>query len=201
MPPMLLLAAAIETALNRLLAMDPEAPARLAGLRGATVAFEVHGMNLLLYLVPVPHGFQVMHSYHGVPEVLVRGSPAAFLLLARGATAQEAGVEIVGDPLAGQALQKLLRELDIDWEEQASKVFGDVLAHRFGRFARGALGWLTQARETLFYDGAQFIQQEAGALPVADRVHELLDAIDTLRADADRLDARLARLEARLASR
>lgn len=201
MPPMLLLAAACETALNRLLAMDPEVPARLAGLHGATIAFELKGLEIVLYLTATAHGFQVTHSHHGVPEVLVRGTPAAFLLLARGASPHEAGVELLGDPLAGQALQRLMRELDIDWEEQAAKVCGDVLAHRLGRFTRGAFGWMAQAREILFYDGAQFLQQEAGALPVADRVHELLDGIDTLRADADRLDARLQRLESRLADR
>lgn len=199
MPPTLLLAAALETGLNRLLAMDPEAPARLAGLHGATVGFEVQGLDLMLFLLPGPRGFQVVHNYTGVPEVLARGSPAAFVLLARGAPASEAGIEIIGDPVAGQALQKLLRGLDIDWEEQAAQVLGDVLAHRLGRFARGALGWLVQTRETLLYDGAQFLQQEAGALPLSGSVHTLLDGIDTLRADADRLEARLARLEARLA--
>jgi len=196
--PSILCAASLESALNHLLKLDADTPARLARLNGAVVGIELTGPNLCLFLLPGQHDVQVVDEYAGVPAVLVRGTPASFLLLARGAAPEAAGIEMVGDPLVAQSLQQLVRRLHPDWEEELSRLVGDVAAHQLGRAARGLRDWLRQARDTLLTDTAEYLHEESRALPDAGHTGALLDDVDTLRSDVDRLEARIRRLETRL---
>ena len=79
-----------------------------------------------------------------------------------------------------------------------SKLVGDVAAHQIGRFQRGVRDWGRQTGETLLRDGAEYLQQEAQALPPRHAVEQFLSAVDVLREDADRLAARVDRLRRRL---
>ncbi len=195
MSPSLVLAATLETAFGQLLAMDPGARARLPTLGGATIAVEVIGPGITLYLLPGSHDIQVVDEYNGLPEVIVRGSPAAFVLLARGRTPQEADIEILGDPGPGKALQALLHGLDIDWEEQLSRWVGDFAAYRIGALVRDLLGFGRAARDTLLLDAGEVLHEEYGWLPTRTAVEGFLAEVDRARSGADRLEARLARLE------
>lgn len=193
--PALLAAAALEAALARLLALDPDAAPRLAALDGHVAAVEFSGLGLTLYLLPGASAIQVVDRYAGVPDVLVRGSPASFALAARGTPVAASGVEIVGDPLLAKALRELFEGLQIDWEEPLAQLLGDVAAHQIGRVVREGFAWLRGARDSLAATAAEFLHEESRALPTAAAVEDFLAAVDRLREGADRLDARIARLE------
>lgn len=195
-------AAAVEAACNGALALDPEMRARLGVLNDKVIAVELLGLELRLYFLPHAQGVQVLGQYAGEPDTVLRGAPLSLLRLALSAAPGDelfaGGAELRGDTATGQAFQDVLRNLRVDWEELLARLAGDVVAHQAGRAAR-ALG--TQAEhtaQTLQADVREYLIEEAGLLVNRHEVADLLDAIDTLRSDADRLEARLRRLEAAL---
>jgi len=194
--------AAIETAINQVLKLDPETVERIQTLQGKVIAIELRGLDTVMYILPQAGKLNVYSHYEGEADTVLRGSPVA---LARMGLAKNAGdvlfegdVEITGDVELGQQFREIIDGLDIDWEEHLSHVTGDVVAHKLGNFARGALDWGRNTIETLGRDAAEYLQEESSDLPSRDEVEMVLTGIDDLRSDIDRLVARVQRLSKRL---
>lgn len=195
-----LVLAGLESAVNRYLALDPAALARLAPLSGKVVALELRGVNLTFYMMPHAGGLHLLGDYAGTPDTVIRGAP--FSLARLGAARGERGavfkgdVEIRGDVELGQRFEAALRDIDIDWEEQLSRLVGDVAAHQVGVAVRGLREWGARGLDHLGRDGADYLQEESDHLPRREEVDAWLAEIDNLRSDADRLAARVKRLAA-----
>ena len=198
-------AGAVEAACNGALALDPEVRARLGALADKVIAMELVGLDLRLYFLPHSSGVQVMSAYEGEPDVLLRGTPLALLRLAVSAAPSDelfaGGAELRGDTATGQAFQDILSALRIDWEELLARIAGDDVAHQVGRAARATGAQLQRTARTLEADAREYLTEEAELLVDRHEVNGFLDAVDTVRSDADRLQARLRRLEAALAVR
>jgi ubiquinone biosynthesis accessory factor UbiJ len=194
---------AFEEALNLYLDLDADAKAQLARLHGRVIALEVLGVGVTLYLVPAPTRLQVLSRCDGVPDCTLRGSPLALARLRepeRGSDGLFAGeVEIHGDTELAHRFGKILGRIDIDWEEQLSRLTGDVVAHELGNVARGARRWGRQAKESLTLDLREYLQEETRILPNRWEIEDFLAGVDRVRDDVERLEARLDRLERRLA--
>jgi ubiquinone biosynthesis protein UbiJ len=109
-------------------------------------------------------------------------------------------LEIEGDAALGQRLQRILGNLDLDWEEPLARLFGDPLGHELGRTARAVFAWHRQALQTFGLNTAEYLQEEARLLPVRYEVEEFLNGVDGVRADVDRLAARIRRLKDNLSA-
>lgn len=196
------LLAAIELALNRYLAMDPDTLSRIATLSGRVIAIDLRGLNTVFYLIPHINGVAVHSYYAGEANTVLLGTPGAFMRL--GATTRPArvlfsgDVEISGDVEVGQAFKKILDAMDIDWEEQLSKPLGDVVAHGIGNLVRDTARWLSGTAESLGMDVAEYLHEESELLPREFEIEEFLSRVDTLRGDADRLEQRIRRIHQRL---
>ncbi|HEB93824.1 MAG TPA: sterol-binding protein [Gammaproteobacteria bacterium] len=190
--------AAIEVAVNQVLALDPDTVARLREINGKVIAIELQGLDVALYLIPTDTGLSVFGYFAGEPDTILRGSPVGMLRMGLAENASDsffAGeVEISGDVELGGQFREILDGLDIDWEEHLSYVTGDVVAHRVGSFVRDAVDWGRKTLDTLGRDGAEYLQEESRDLPNRFEMEEFLTAVDTLRTDVDRLEARIERL-------
>ena len=193
--------AGLEITLNRYLSLDPETLSRLAGMTGKLIAVELRGVGITLYMAPHSGGIQLLREYDGSADAVISGTPLA---LARVGLGEERGllfageVEIRGDVTLGQRFESVLRELDIDWEEQLSHLVGDAAAHQVGNLVRDALQWGAKSVDTLGRDLTEYLQEESRQLPQQDEVNKFLAAVDMLRNDVERLDARVKRLQARI---
>ena len=87
-----------------------------------------------------------------------------------------------------------------DWEEQLSHLVGDAAAHQVGNLVRDTLQWGAKSVDTLGRDLTEYLQEESRQLPQRDEVNKFLAAVDVLRNDVERLDARVKRLQARIDS-
>lgn len=194
-----LIAAGLEAALNQVLRLDPDIPLRLAALEGAVIAVEPEGLGLTFYLWPSAGGVRVTDRCEGEPDTRIRGTPLA---LARQWRGQKTGGDLTveGDAAVGREFQTILARLEVDWEEQLSRVVGDAAAHQLGRLWRGFRDWGRRASDILLRDGGEYLQQELRALPARPVVEQFLSAVDTVREDTDRLAARIERLRRRLTS-
>lgn len=194
-----MIAISFERVLNQYLRLDPETTARLAALHGKVIAMELSGLNRRLYLLPASNGIRIVEDYTGDPDVVIRGTPLALSVmlsrLVRGSKVLNAEVEVYGDTHVAKAFQDVFSDVDIDWEEHLSRLVGDPAAHQLGNIVRSSLSWGWRATDTLFRNTAEYLQQETRDLPPRMVVESFLDAVDELRIDTDRLEARILRLQ------
>ena len=199
------LLAAVETAFNRYLALDPENAANLCRLQGKVIEIELRGVWRRLFLLPQTDSVMVLGDYEGDADATISGSPLALMAMHhpgnRSRSLFSGEVEIRGDAGIGQALQRILDDMDIDWEEMLSRYTGDVVAHQLGNLVRGANGWLRRGAGVLEQDVGEYLQEEARSLPPRLEVRDFMDDVDAARSDVDRLEARVKRLETRLTQR
>ena len=192
--------AGLEAALNRYLRLDPDAMARMAALQPRSIAIELTPLQLTLYLVPAENGVQLRSQLESAPDTVLRGTPLGVAQLGLGSQSGKAlfsgDVAIEGDVETGQAFKAILDEMDIDWEEQLSRLTGDIIAHQLGNTARRATGILRQARRTLERDLGEYLQEELRVLPTRIETENFSADVSRLGMDTDRLAARIRRLQA-----
>lgn len=193
--------AALEAALARYLALDPNSPPLLAPLLGQVIALTLTPFDFTLYLCANEQRVVVLTQAPPLqaPAVTLRGSIAGYarLALAEDAHAElfSGRVQISGDPKTARAFQNLFQRLDIDWEEHAAQFAGDYIAHRSANLIRTGRQWLSDTQQTLRLNLAEYLQEEIRALPNDWQIDEFCRAIDRLREEHDRLEARVQRLE------
>lgn len=197
----LIAAATLEKALNQGLQLDPETLKQVTALEGTVIALEIQGIGQTVYLVPTADGLRVQSVFEGEPEVRIKGGvfSLARLGISDNPTAVFGdGVEMEGDAHLGRKVQHILNSLDLDWEEQLSRITGDVVAHQVGNSLRNLMGWGQKTAETLGQDVAEYFQEESRDLVVKAELKQFLDTVDELRMDSDRLEQRVRRLQAEL---
>lgn len=190
--------AGVEQLVNRLLALDPETAGRLAPLAGRVIAFEFAGFGTRVYAVPGPAQVQIYGAYDSEPDAVLTGTPLAFARL--GMSERKADqifqgeIRATGDTRLAQDFGAIIAALDIDWEEQLSKIVGDLPAHQVGRGVRALGRWFDRSGDRVAANLADYLQEEGRLLPTRYEVERFVADIDTLRDDVERLAARVARL-------
>jgi len=196
------LLAAAEALLNRLLALDPEGAARLSAIQGRVLRIELTGFGTRLHVIPTGDGLMLHGSYDAEPDCIVHGTPAALLRMAVSEHREDevfaGAIRIDGDNGVAQTLGDVLKGLDIDWEEQVSRLTGDALAHRLSVQTGAAGRWARRSGDVLTRDLREYLIEEGRLLPGDDDMRAFLDGVDALRDDVERLDAKVARLAQRL---
>jgi ubiquinone biosynthesis protein UbiJ len=194
-----LVLSSLEISVNRYLALDPETLSRLGAFTGKVISVELRGIGITLAMAPHGGGIQLLGDYSGKPDTVISGAPWSLARTGYGGDrgALFAGeVEIRGDVALGQRFEAVLREIDIDWEEQLSRLVGDVAAHQVGKLVRDTMTWGANSVDTLSRDVGEYLQEESRQLPQRDEVDAFLGAVDHLRDDVARLEARVKRLHA-----
>lgn len=191
-------AAAVEAALNSYLALDPEVRARCATLDGSVIAMQLKELDLTVYFLPTMDRIDVVDRYDGEPDTLLAGTSVSLLMLAAVRSEDQlfhGGIEFHGDTEKGERFRDILASVDIDWEELLSRLTGDAIAHQMGNVARSLTAAASRGLGSLEKDMSEYLREESRLVPTAIEVDNLLQEIDTLRLDTDRLEARIQRLE------
>lgn len=192
----------IEAALNTLIDLDPEAAPRLARLHGRVVGIALRGTGLTFYFVPDQQGrVQLFGRIEGEPDALIEGSPIDLMRASdkrHGAAQLFAGhVRMSGDTELAQRFSEVLAGLHLDWEEQLSKLVGDVAAHEIGRNARELRAESERIGGIWQQNLSEYLTEEARLLPHPTEVEDWLQGVESTRDDVERLAARIALLEAK----
>lgn len=210
MPASALANSAIETALNKLLSLDPDSKHRLKPLSG---------QRLYLFVDPLPTGFCL--AFSSQVDLLTITSPAdeirkelddkACCIQTDIATLpsltktseltrliQQKKLHLDGSLSVAQQVSALFQSLDIDAEELLAAYTGDVMANQLFRVA-GAL------KDKMVSGHQQFQAVVANALVEEKHVaaHRLAvmhfsDEVGQLRDDVARAEARIKQLEVKL---
>ena len=198
---------ALEWALNRVLAADPEVQEELGALAGKRIRIAPEPFPPPVDLVVRARGVSVRVAAEAgeeegsAPPDLTLSGPA--LALVRFALGQGPGgglpesVTVSGDLGLAQRLRRLIRRYRFDAEEVLSRYLGDVAAHEVARQARSARDWARGAVESLSADLAEYLVEESRMVAEGRELARFADAVDALRDDLERLDARVAALSRR----
>lgn len=175
-------------------------PARelCAKLAGQVMAVRVTNTALAIYLIADEEELRLETEYEQDPSVLVSGSMLALTRMAGPggeAVIRNGDVELSGDALVAQDFQKLLKYGRPDFEEELSGIVGDVAAHGVGEIVRSIGAWGRDARSTMSQNLAEYLQEESRTVPARDEVDDFQEAVDTLRDDVARFEARLKAAE------
>jgi len=196
----------LEQALNTWLRLDASshgnAAQQLQALQGQLLCIQLTQPELHLYLLPTSDYVRVMPSYDAEPDVVLQGSALAFMRMANandsGKAMLENGIRIDGSMGLAEQFSQILSTADIDWEELLARVLGDPAAHQIGQLGRSSQTWLQDSRQALQLNIQEYLQEERQLLPTELTLQPYLNAVDSLRLDAERLQARVQRLQIQL---
>ena len=195
----------LESAINRYLRLDADAAARMAQLDGQCIAIELRGLDLQLFILPGEQGIRLKDRIEGEADTVLRGTPLGLVQLGLGGNSEKTlfsgEVLIEGNVETGQAFKAILDEMDIDWEEQLSKLTGDFIAHRLGNTARYVRSALQHSRTTLEQDISEYLQEELRVLPSRIETENFSAGVSQVGMGMERLEARIKRLKNTLDSK
>jgi ubiquinone biosynthesis protein UbiJ len=203
--------AAVEALLNRGVHASMQATALARRLGGTALLLNIEGMASIRMsaaggrLSLISAGSPLDSEACEPAAATVAGSPLALLRLAGATglggptgTGGATGAVVSGDPDIANSYRELLALARPDFEEELSRLIGDVPARRLSQFALKTAEWARRARRTAGENIAEYLQEESRDLVNKPELDEFLQGVDALRETADRVGARIARLEQRL---
>ncbi|GAB6196144.1 ubiquinone biosynthesis accessory factor UbiJ [Lysobacter xanthus] len=194
---------ALEAALNRALALDPDTRDGLRALDGRRLVLRLATPPLALQVSVEGDRLRVGPAEGAEPDLSVRatiGGLIAQLPFMRRDDAPSIGsLRIEGDADLARRLQRLAERFDPDWQRPFVAAFGDVAGVQVAHVFAGALRGARTAAGVAATNAADFVQHESRDVVGRDELGAFVDDVDTLRDDVERMAARVERLRGRAA--
>ena len=185
-------AVAFSFVLNRLLEAEPWARRRLAPFAGE--ALELRAPPLPTLRLQILEGGKVQ-SGGAEPGLTLTLKPELLAALARGEEHAMRALEVQGNARLAAEILVLARHLRWDVEEDLSRLFGDVVAHRLADAARAFAAWHIDAAQRLAGALVDYSTDEQRLLVRRGELEHLADPLARLRDAIARLEKRLEQLE------
>ena len=87
--------------------------------------------------------------------------------------------------------QRLLKNLDIDWEDMLSQFTGDIIGHQTAQLIRTKFGWVKDRANSAQRLTKEFLTEELKTVPGKPELETFYRDVDELRLAADRAAARV----------
>lgn len=192
---MSLLLKPFEIALNAAIRQDPETHAKLAAFDSRSLLVHISDMHQSVHIRITEQQLQLTAQHDDNADLSITGSALALLKLGEHPdNLFSAEIKIHGDVQFAKQLQDILEAFDFDWEQQIARVTGDVIAQPLSHGLKQGFSWLKNSAQSLQLSTAEYLKEEAKLLPDRIQIEDYMNAVDTLTADTDRLEARIKRL-------
>ncbi|MCP4429400.1 MAG: hypothetical protein GY806_00325 [Gammaproteobacteria bacterium] len=193
------LIAAVEIGGNRILTLDDKVSSRCSELQGYCIAVTFTDIEQTLYCHPGSWGIRLSRRPPARSvDATISGRVMALIDMALEedsvSTPISEGVSFEGNVGIAQQMQKIMLELDIDWEEVLSQYSGDVLAFQIHQKTLQATELLKQGFKSLMQANSEYLREEARMTPTQDEFDEFQQQLGSLRQDVDRIEDRLRHL-------
>ncbi|HSH97147.1 MAG: SCP2 domain-containing protein [Methylophilaceae bacterium] len=182
--------------LNHLITQNSWARAELIPFAGKSVRFNMPPISASLTILE--DGGLAMAGDASQPDATVTISlPIALRLLAKDeAAAKQARLE--GDTELAMALSKVMQNLEWEYEEDLSRVIGDIPANKIATFGRETVAGIKKQSLNAAEMLAEYWQEEQPMIAKKRHVEKFISDVDTLRDDAERLGKRFDKLMEKL---
>jgi ubiquinone biosynthesis protein UbiJ len=195
--------AALESALERAMALAPETALRLQRLANTLLAIDMTEPSLTVYVqIDAQGAIRLLGYSEDKPAVRVRGSLPSFVQLA---TAEDpaamlinSDIEVIGNTAPLLELQAAVAGMEVDWEAPLVDALGDVAGHQLAGLLRQLFGWGGQAAKSLRRQLSEFILEEGRLSPPALELQDFYQQVHALNLRVDRIESRAKRLRARI---
>ena len=138
-----LLLTTLETALSHFIRLDPDAELFLEPLSGKVIQLDLLNPDLTVFLCPTTKRHTNTGKLSGNTGHTFtrfgygfRGNGLSEIVLWMLCLPEK--LPVSGDVNTSRDFQNLFERLEIDWEEQISRLTGDVVGHQIGRLFRSA---------------------------------------------------------------
>jgi ubiquinone biosynthesis protein UbiJ len=190
---------ALEAALNRALALDPDTRDALKPLDGRRVALHLQAPPLALEIRVDRERLNVGPAFEeSEPDLSVRATLGGLLsqlpMFRRDDAPPVGRVRVSGDAELARRLQQLAQRFDPDWQQPFTAVFGDVVGVQVANAARGAFVQMKDVGASLADNAASYVVEESRDVVGRAELDAFHDDVDGVRDGVERLAARVARL-------
>lgn len=200
---------ALGAALDRVVALDPQAAARLSELEGRALDVTWAGPEFSARIEvrdgriafgpgaarldgSKPADLGVRATLAGALNMLLRERGERGL---PGLDAAATKVEISGDADLARTLSRLVERFEPDVERAFAGVLGEVGGVQLARGLKRGLEWARESVSTLAQDAGAFVRDESRDAVARAEIDEFLADVDRLRDDAERVASRVSRLQ------
>lgn len=197
----------INNGLKKYLDSDPEISVKLNQFEGQYLLVHLTDLNKEYLVAPIQSG--VVLSERTVdeesmgengPEITttIHSNIVSLARMGLGAEYQSmlsgGALRIEGDVEFANQLRSIFMQVDIDWEEVASKYVGDSVAYQVGLFVNKFKNYKSRSVDNFRADTSEYLQEESRILPTKVELDRFMTEVDDLDATAQRLEARVQRL-------
>lgn len=196
---------ALEAALNRAVALDPDTRDSLRLLDGRRVDLHLSSPPLALQIrVAGAHLHVGPVDAAAAPDLSIRstlGGLLGQLPFLRNDNAPPVGrLRMEGDAELARRLQRLAERFDPDWQQPFARVFGDVVGVQIANALAAGLRQARAVAGELASSAAEYVTEESRDVVPRAELEAFFDDVDGTRDDVERLVARVARLRVRTPS-
>lgn len=182
--------------LNHLINQNSWAKAQLQPYGGKTVRFDIPPLSATLTILE--NGGLALAGESAMPDASVTmPAPVAFRLLT-GDEGASTLTTLEGDTELAAALAKVLRGMSWEFEEDLSKVIGDIPAHQLAQIGRKVTGEIRSQSLNLAQMLSEYWQEEQPMIAKKRHVDTFNREVDGLRGDAERLQKRIEKLHEKI---
>ena len=189
---------ALEQALNRLVALDPDTAEALKRLGGRRIGLALQAPPVALDIT-VDNGRLKVGPPTDEPDLGIRATLSGVLSqlpFLRTPGAPPVGkVRINGDAELARTVQHLAQRFDPDWEKPFAYLLGPIIGPQVARVLREAFQAGTGFAKGFSRDAAEYLTEESRDVVAKAELAAFHDDVDDLRDRAERLAARFARLD------
>ena len=181
---------------NHLLRSNSWAREKLKPFAGKTARFECPPFNLAL-TIQESGEVTAADVSATAPDATIRLTAGLMLRLLARDQAAWAEIQVDGDTAFATVLNQIARNLRWDVEEDLSRVFGDIAAHRMVQTGKTLDQWRAQAADNLARSFAEYWAEERPLIARARDVAQFNRDVDVMRDDVARFEKRLESLTKR----
>ena len=185
--------ASAEKMINAALRYDPATRIGLAQLEGKIIALQITTPGITVFVMPMDDELRLMGNWDGDVDTRISGSLLALAQLSQTEihNLKDSGVTVMGDLSLLADLQRLVKNLDIDWEEMLSQFTGDIVGHHAAQLIRAKFGWAKDRAKSAQRLTSEFLTEELKTLPGKPELDDFYRQVDDLRLAVDRAAARV----------
>lgn len=160
----------------------------------ASQSVQLNFVLLKTSLVILENGSLAIAGETNVPDATITIPPSLLLRLMAKNESAKMQIKIDGDTHLATAIGKVLSHIRWDYEDDLSRLTGDVSAGQIGEFARQTVSTVKDSAANLAAMLTEYWQEEKPMLAKKRHIEQFNSEVDTLRADVERLEKRLNKL-------
>lgn len=159
------------------------------------------GKSVLIHIAPIKTSFVILENgtlatagETNIPDATISIAPSLLPRLIAKDESAKLEIEISGDTEVATALAKVFSHLRWDYEDDLSKLLGDVPAYKIATFGQNTIRHLKDTTINVAEMLSEYWQEENPTIAKKRHVEQFNAEVDTLRADIERLEKRFNKI-------